>query len=190
MSFQQFNAERDDARNLADRAASWLPSRASLNPDISRCFSQSQHLTVYQGAMSISTFRHLPPRAAATPALLVLGGLLCGCAQMGETLSPAFVDPAKYDLYDCKQLETERTALATRAAELQGLMAKAETGTGGAVVAEVAYRNDYVSVRAQQKLADENWRRNRCHETIVAAPAPIVPPVPPAPARGARSSAR
>jgi hypothetical protein len=140
--------------------------------------------------MSISTFRLLPPRAVATAALLALGGLVCGCAQMGETLGPAFVDPAKYDLYDCKQLEAERTALASRAAELQGLMSKAETGVGGAVVAEVAYRNDYVSVRAQQKLADENWRRNRCHESIVAAPAPIVPPVPPASARGARSSAR
>jgi hypothetical protein len=163
------------------------PPRASLNPDISRCFSQSQHFTVYQGAMLISTFHHLPPRAAATAALLALGGLLCGCAQMGETLSPAFVDPAKYDLYDCKQLQTERAALASRAAELQGLMSKAETGAGGAVVAEVAYRSDYVAVRAQQKLADENWQRNRCHESIVAAPAPIVPP---APARGARSSAR
>jgi hypothetical protein len=140
--------------------------------------------------MSICTFRHLPPRAAVTATLLALGGLLCGCAQMGETLSPAFVDPAKYDLYDCKQLETERTALATRAAELQGLMSKAETGVGGAVVAEVAYRNDYVAVRAQQKLAEENWRRSKCHETTVAAPAPIVPPAPPAPARGARSSGR
>ncbi|MBO4226306.1 twin-arginine translocation pathway signal [Bradyrhizobium neotropicale] len=134
--------------------------------------------------MSIRTFLHLPPRAAVTAALLALGGLLCGCAQMGETLSPAFVDPAKYDLYDCKQLETERAALTSRAAELQGLMSKAETGVGGAVVAEVAYRNDYVAVRAQQKLAEENWRRSRCDETIVATPAPIVPPVP---ARGARS---
>jgi hypothetical protein len=140
--------------------------------------------------MSISTFRHPPRRAAVTAALLALGGLLCGCAQMGETLSPAFVDPAKYDLYDCKQLEAERKALAARAAELQGLMSKAETGTGGAVVAEVAYRNDYVAVRAQQKLAEENWQRDKCHETIVAAPAPIVPPAVRAPARGARSSAR
>jgi hypothetical protein len=143
--------------------------------------------------MSISTFRHLPLRVGVTAALLALGGLLCGCAQMGETLGPAFVDPAKYDLYDCKQLETERAAQAARAAELQGLMAKAETGAGGAVVAEVAYRNDYISARAQQKLADETWRRNRCHETIATAPASIVPPVPPAPpapARGARSPAR
>jgi hypothetical protein len=104
---------------------------------------------------------------------------------MGDTMSSAFADPAKYDLYECKQLEPERKALANRAAELQGLMAKAETGVGGAVVAEMAYRNDYIAIRGQQKLAEEAWRRNKCHETPPAAPAPTPPP---APAKGKRSS--
>jgi hypothetical protein len=40
-------------------------------------------------------------------------------------------------LYDCKQLESERKALAARTADLQKLMDKAETGTGGAVVSEL-----------------------------------------------------
>ena len=88
-------------------------------------------------------------RSLAALALFALGAGLSGCAEMGETISPAFADPAKYDLYDCKQLETERKALATRAAELQGLMTKAETGVAGSVVAEVAYRNDYIAVRGQ-----------------------------------------
>ena len=44
-------------------------------------------------------------------------------------------------------------------------MAKAETGTGGAVVAELAYRNDYIAVRGQQRLAEEAWQRNKCRET-------------------------
>ena len=55
---------------------------------------------------------------------------------MGDSMTSAFADPAKYELYDCKQLETERKSLATRSAELQGLMAKAETGVAGPVVAE------------------------------------------------------
>ena len=67
-------------------------------------------------------------------------------------MSPAFADPAKYDFYDCKQLEAERKALATRGAELQGLMAKADTGVAGPVVAELAYRNDYIAVRAQGQI--------------------------------------
>ena len=124
-------------------------------------------------------------RAAGAAALLLLAAGLCGCAQMGESVTSAFADPAKYDLYECKQLEGERKVLTNRAAELQGLMAKAETGVAGPVVAELAYRNDYISTRAQMKLAEEAWRRNKCHETPAATPAPTPPP---APAKGKRSS--
>jgi hypothetical protein len=93
------------------------------------------------------------------------GVALSGCASMSETIAPAFADPGKYELYDCKQLETERKALATRTANLQRLMDKAETGAGGAVVAELAYRNDYIAVRGQSQLVEDAWRRNRCRET-------------------------
>ncbi|MGX0983247.1 hypothetical protein AB7M67_004356 [Bradyrhizobium japonicum] len=75
-------------------------------------------------------------------ALLAAGAALSGCAGMTETVAPAFADPGKYELYDCKQLEAERKALATRTADLQRLMDKAQTGAGGAVVSELAYRND------------------------------------------------
>ena len=77
--------------------------------------------------------------------------------------------PPNIEYYDCKLLEAERKTLATRSAELQGLMAKADTGVAGPVVAELAYRNDYISVRAQAKLADEAWRQNKCHDSPPAA---------------------
>ncbi len=112
---------------------------------------------------------------------------------MGEGMTSAFADPAKYDLYDCKQLEPERTKLSARAAELQGLMAKAETGVAGPVVAELAYRNDYISVRAQTKLADEAWRRNKCRESgpaDAAVPAAPSASLPPSGVKGARSPSR
>jgi hypothetical protein len=130
-------------------------------------------------------------RLAAVSALMALGATVSGCASVGDTISPAFADPAKYELYDCKQLEPERKALAARAAELQGLMAKAETGVGGAVVAEVAYRNDYIAMRGQSRLAEEAWRKNRCQDTPpeakpLAAPAPIAP-APLAPGKRSRS---
>ena len=35
-------------------------------------------------------------------------------------MSPAFADPAKYDLYDCKQLEAERKSLANAARICRG----------------------------------------------------------------------
>ena len=124
-------------------------------------------------------------RAASGAVLLVLGVMLSGCADMGETMTTAFADPAKYDLWDCKQLEPERKALANRAAELQGLMAKAETGTAGPLVAEMAYRNDYLAVRGQAHFAEEAWRKNNCHETPPAPPAPAPKPAPKSKARSA-----
>jgi hypothetical protein len=129
-------------------------------------------------------------RAAAGMALLVLGIGLGGCADMSDSLTVAFADPAKYDLYECKQLEAERKALAARAAELQGLMAKAETGVAGPVVAELAYRNDYVSVRGQARFAEEAWLRNKCHVAAPSAAAPAVTSAPSANARGAQPAPR
>jgi len=127
-------------------------------------------------------------RVATGAALLVLGIGLAGCAEMGESMSSAFADPAKYELYECPQLVTERKYLATRAAELQGLMAKAQTGVAGPVVAELAYRNEYIAVRGQAKLADEAWARNKCHDGAPAAGAPAAPPAPPANVRPALPS--
>jgi hypothetical protein len=70
---------------------------------------------------------------------------------------------------------------------LQKLMDKAETGTGGAVVSELAYRNDYIAVRGQAQLAEDAWRRNRCRETppnaTPAATTPQRPDIKPAPKR-------
>ena len=122
---------------------------------------------------------------------LSLGLALSGCADMSDNMSAAFADPAQYDLYDCKQLDVARKGLATRASELQGLMAKAETGTGGAVVSELAYRNDYVAVRGQMKFADDAWRRNNCQDNPTQSSRPVAPtppaikPAPPSRSGGA-----
>ncbi len=130
----------------------------------------------------IARIRH---RSSFSPlaglSLLALASCLGGCAGLGDGVaSGAFVDPARYELYDCKQLEAERAALAARTAELDGLIEKAHTGTGGVVVGELAYRNDYISTRAQAKLAEETWQRDKC----VASPVPVAPaPAPAAPAR-------
>jgi hypothetical protein len=121
--------------------------------------------------------------AAAAVALLAGAAGLGGCAGMSDGMSTAFADPAKYDLYDCKQLEAARKALALRSAELQGLMVKAKTGVAGPVVAELAYRNEYVAVRGQAKFAEEAWQRNRCQNAAPVAAAPVPPVFAPAPKR-------
>jgi hypothetical protein len=139
--------------------------------------------------MPVSLPVRLPLSRARAVAWLLLALSLPGCADMSDSVSLAFADPAKYDLYDCKRLEPERKNLAARSAELQGLMAKAETGVGGAVVAEVAYRNEYIAVRGQAKLAEQAWQKNRCRETVPGAAMPVAPPsAPPAPpSRAGRS---
>ncbi|MFT4277544.1 MAG: twin-arginine translocation pathway signal [Rhodopseudomonas sp.] len=111
-------------------------------------------------------------RAAAATALIAAALGLSGCAGMGDSaFSQAFVDPARYELYDCKQLEAERKSLDTQLAKLDGLMRKAQTGVAGPVVAEVAYRNDYINVKAQSRLAEQTWRDNRCTATPEPPPA-------------------
>jgi hypothetical protein len=60
-------------------------------------------------------------------------------------------------------------------------MRKAETGVAGPVVAEMAYRNDYIALRGQSKLADEAWEKNRCQESKPEArPVPVPPSIAPA----------
>lgn len=121
-------------------------------------------------------------------AVLLLGALgLGGCANLGDgALSGAFVDPARYDQFDCQQLEVERGALAKRTAELQKLIDKAATGTAGTLVGTVAYRNDYISARAQAKLLEENWVRSKCIATMPLTP-PRAPATPAAPVARHRS---
>lgn len=122
-----------------------------------------------------STDRTSGVRAFTMVVLMAAGIGLAGCAGAGDSaFSGAFVDPAKYELYDCKQLEGERSALEARTAQLQGYIDKARTGTAGTVVGEVAYRNDYIATRASLKLANEAWERGKCVATQPSTPAPAL----------------
>ena len=129
--------------------------------------------------ISLLSRSRLSRHAVAAATLLALGAGLSACADMGDTALSAFADPAKYDYFDCKQLEGERKSISNRSAELQGLMAKAETGAAGSVVGEIAYRNDYITARAQSKLVEEAWRRNKCRETPPSATTPTTAATPP-----------
>lgn len=115
-------------------------------------------------------------RAAAAAMLLALGAELSGCASVGDSMATAFADPAKYELYDCKQLEAERKNLASRAAAQQGLMDKAQTGVAGPVVAELAYRNEAIAIEGQRRFAEEAWQKNKCRLSPPAPTASVAPP--------------
>ncbi|MDE2603956.1 MAG: twin-arginine translocation pathway signal [Bradyrhizobium sp.] len=140
-----------------------------------------------------TSHRKILPRTAVITALLALGVGLSGCAggvsDVSDGLSLdnaslAFVDPARYDLYDCKQLQIERKNIAARIDELKKLMDKADTGFAGPVVAEVAYRNDYISYLGQKKLADQTWKRDNCHEVPLDTPRAMPAAAPPTRGKG------
>lgn len=126
-------------------------------------------------------------RTLPAAALFAAGLGLSGCAGMSDDVSPAFADPAKYELWDCKQLAPERKRLADQTAKLQALMAKARTGTAGPLVAEIAYRNEYLEVRGQAHYAEQAWRTNRCQDAAVAPATPATTAVPAKPVPRSKS---
>lgn len=118
-------------------------------------------------------------RRGGIAAVLLLAAGLAGCA--GGASSSLFVDPARYDLYSCKQLGAARKTADNRVMELEGLMAKAEAGAAGALASGLAYQTDYLAARAQRDLVDEKIRQYNCSPADLAPEAP--PPTPPRPAR-------
>src|ERR1700744_4598845 len=101
-----------------------------------RLLYATARLSIYQGRM-IARMSHAKvlPRSAIVTALLALGIGLSGCASsvsdVGDSLALGFVDPARYDFYDCKQLQAERKAIANHIEDTRKLMAKADTGFAG-----------------------------------------------------------
>lgn len=96
--------------------------------------------------------------------------LVCGAPAAAEAAS-FFVDPAHYALYNCEQLNTARKAVAQRVAELQGLMAKAETGFAGSLMSGLAYQSEFVTARGQLEQIDENRQKLNCGPVPIEKPA-------------------
>jgi hypothetical protein len=104
-------------------------------------------------------------RTAPLVALFVIGGLLvglsaCSPAAMGPVT--VFVDPGKYQFYNCEQIAGQRAYWTNRELELKLLMDKAEQGTGGTVVNVIAYQTDYVTAREEVKVIDTTARAKNC----------------------------
>ncbi len=94
--------------------------------------------------------------ALSSLALLALTG--CGSDGAGAI----FIDPGRYTLYHCDELATRRKALITRETELRGLMERASESAAGSVIGSLAYRSEYDSVIAEQKLLQRNAAEKNC----------------------------
>jgi hypothetical protein len=123
--------------------------------------------------------RSLASRALllAAARLAFAGGVAAGLGACASGPSSSmFVDPAKYELYNCEQLATARTASNNRVVELERLMAKAETGAGGALVSGLAYQTDFLAERARRDQIDEQIAGNNCSSVPPKTPAQPAPP--------------
>jgi|SRR5438477_7833728 len=85
---------------------------------------------------------------------------LAGCGSDGA--GAIFIDPGRYTLYHCDELSTRRKALIARETELRGLMERASESAAGSVIGSLAYRSEYDSVIAEQKLLQRNAAEKNC----------------------------
>jgi hypothetical protein len=121
---------------IRNKSADWRPSRAAANVRSVR--------NNWRGALS-------------SFAVLALTG--CGLSDGAGAL---FVDPGRYTLYHCDDLAARRKVLMARENELRGLIERAGESPGGAVIGSLAYRSDYDSVLAEEKLLQRNAAEKNC----------------------------
>ena len=107
---------------------------------------------------------HRRSRAIAAAVLAAaLPSLLAGCGVMGDEVAiKALTSPGKFDLYACKDIEVYGRKTQAREQELQQVMARAGEGLGGAIVNVIAYRNEYVQVRAELVSLREAAAKKNC----------------------------
>ena len=100
-----------------------------------------------------------PDWRGALSGLAVLA--LTGCG-LSDGAGALFVDPGRYTLYHCDDLVARRKVLIARENELRGLIERAGESPGGAVVGSFAYRNDYDTVLAEEKLLERDAAEKKC----------------------------
>jgi hypothetical protein len=100
--------------------------------------------------------------ALSSFAMLVAVLALSGCGLSSDGAGALFVDPGRFTLYHCDDLAARRKVLMARENELRGLIERAGESPGGAVVGSFAYRSDYDSVLAEEKLLQRNAAEKNC----------------------------
>ena len=94
------------------------------------------------------------------------GATLSGCTTSGgssdDRVGRLLVAPGKFVLYNCGQLAQADIDKAERERELEVLMAKAGTSADGRLVSSMAYRPEYLTVRAERAEIRKTAREKNC----------------------------
>src|SRR5664279_6475408 len=88
-------------------------------------------------------------RAIAAAALVAIS--LAGCAMSDDSLSSFLVTPGNYVLFSCDDIARTAKTTQARQKELEQLMAKASTDTGGQLISDATYGAEYATTRGQMK---------------------------------------
>ncbi|MBV9346915.1 MAG: hypothetical protein JOZ70_05370 [Pseudolabrys sp.] len=92
----------------------------------------------------------------------------CSTQSGNETVGRALVPASNYDLYDCRQLETQLAALTKRARELEKLKSRAAQGPAGGLLSSMSYEPEYLAT--ETKMGDV--RNVMAERKCPPAPAP------------------
>ncbi|HSP48610.1 MAG TPA: hypothetical protein VLN61_00205 [Pseudolabrys sp.] len=87
----------------------------------------------------------------AIAAATIAGMWLSACAMSDDSLSSFLVAPGNYVLFTCDDIARTAKTTQARQKELEQLMAKASTDTGGRIIADAAYGTEYATTRGQMK---------------------------------------
>jgi hypothetical protein len=101
-------------------------------------------------------------------ALVLAANALASCAGSMDAL---MVDPAQYDGYHCKDLIDQWNGLVVREKNLRNLINRADESGTGMVIGALAYRSDYQTVLAQEKLLQRTAAGLKC-ELVAKTPPP------------------
>ena len=69
--------------------------------------------------------------------LILLGGLIAGCATSAKNVQAAYISPVTYEKYSCRQIEKEALRLSERASVLAQVQNKKAENDGVAVAAGI-----------------------------------------------------
>jgi hypothetical protein len=88
---------------------------------------------------------------------------LCGaCATVSDPAGFSVVAQDKYDYMSCAEIIPQRNSQIAREKQLVDLIAKAETGPGGAIISYTAYRSELTQTRALIAAANRGAQKNNC----------------------------
>lgn len=88
---------------------------------------------------------------------------LSACAMSDDSLSSFLVAPGKYVLFTCDDIARTAKTTQARQKELEQLMAKASTDTGGRLISNATYGTEYATMRGQLKELRAAAAERKCN---------------------------